>query len=52
MKINTKKAIIALSGGMDSCVSTAIAKLEYDELFCLSRKLRAANSKKRVAGFQ
>ena len=30
MKNNTKKAIIALSGGMDSCVCTAIAKLEYD----------------------
>jgi len=52
MKNNTKKAIIALSGGMDSCVSTAIAKLEYDELYAfhanygqrtLKRELQAFN---------
>ncbi len=52
MKNNTRKAIIALSGGMDSCVSTAIAKLEYDELYAfhanygqrtLKRELRAFN---------
>jgi len=28
-----KKAIVALSGGMDSCVTTAIARQEYDELY-------------------
>src|SRR3989304_1708997 len=52
MKNNTKKAIIALRGGMDSCVSTAIAKLEYDELYAfhanygqrtLKRELQAFN---------
>ena len=52
MKNNTKKAIIALSGGMDSCVCTAIAKLEYDELYAfhsnygqrtLKRELQAFN---------
>jgi 7-cyano-7-deazaguanine synthase len=52
MKNNTNKAIIALSGGMDSCVTTAIAKLEYDELFAfhanygqrtLKRELKAFN---------
>jgi len=52
MKNNIRKAIIALSGGMDSCVSTAIAKFEYDELYAfhanygqrtLKRELRAFN---------
>ena len=52
MKDKIKKAVIALSGGMDSCVTTAIAKLEYDELFAfhtnygqrtLKRELRAFN---------
>ncbi len=52
MKDNSKKAIIALSGGMDSCVTTAIAKLDYDELFAfhanygqrtLKRELQAFN---------
>jgi len=28
--MNYKKAVVALSGGMDSCVTTAIANLEYD----------------------
>jgi 7-cyano-7-deazaguanine synthase len=52
MKDNIKKAVIALSGGMDSCVTTAIAYLEYDELFAfhanygqrtLKRELQAFN---------
>jgi 7-cyano-7-deazaguanine synthase len=52
MKDTTKKAVIALSGGMDSCVTTAIAKLEYDELYAfhanygqrtLKRELQAFN---------
>jgi len=47
-----KRAIIALSGGMDSCVTAAIAKQEYDELFALhanygqrtqNRELKAYN---------
>ena len=52
MNNNMKKAIIALSGGMDSCVTTAIAKLEYEELYAfhanygqrtLKRELQAFN---------
>ena len=52
MKNNIKKVIIALSGGMDSCVTTAIAKQEYDELYAfhtnygqrtLKRELQAFN---------
>ena len=52
MKNNIKKAVIALSGGMDSCVTTAVAKLDYDELYAfhanygqrtLKRELQAFN---------
>ena len=47
-----KKAVIALSGGMDSCVTAAIAKKDYDELFAfhanygqrtLNRELKSFN---------
>ncbi len=47
-----KRAIIALSGGMDSCITAAIAKQKYDELFglhanygqrTLNRELKAFN---------
>ncbi|HSP87776.1 MAG TPA: 7-cyano-7-deazaguanine synthase QueC [Ignavibacteriaceae bacterium] len=47
-----KRAVIALSGGMDSCVTAAIAKQDYDELFAfhanygqrtLKRELKAFN---------
>ena len=47
-----KRAVIALSGGMDSCVTVAIAKQEYAELFAfhanygqrtLKRELKAFN---------
>lgn len=47
-----KKAVIALSGGMDSCVTAAIAKQEFDELYALhanygqrtlNRELKAFN---------
>jgi len=47
-----KKAVIALSGGMDSCVTAAIAKQQYDELYAfhanygqrtLKRELKAFN---------
>src|SRR5690606_40529487 len=47
-----KKAVIALSGGMDSCVTAAIARQSYDELYAfhanygqrtLKRELKAFN---------
>jgi len=52
-----KKAIVALSGGMDSCVTTAIARQEYDELYAFhanygqrtsARELKAFND---IAGY-
>ena len=52
-----KKAIVALSGGMDSCVTTAIARQEYDELYVFhanygqrtsARELKAFND---IAGY-
>ncbi len=51
MKNNTKKAIIALSGGMDSCVTTAIAELEYDELYALHANYGQRTLKRELQAF-
>lgn len=52
MRDITKKGIVALSGGMDSCVTAAIAREEFDEIYAfhanygqktLRRELKAFN---------
>lgn len=46
-----KKTVIALSGGMDSCVTAAIAKQEYDELFALHANYGQRTVRKELKAF-
>lgn len=46
-----KRAVIALSGGMDSCVSAAIAKQEFDELYALHANYGQRTLKRELKAF-
>ena len=51
MKDMVKRAVIALSGGMDSCVTTAIAKLEYNALYALHANYGQRTLKRELQAF-
>ena len=46
-----KRAVVALSGGMDSCVTAAIAKQEYDELFAFHANYGQRTLKRELKAF-